>query len=90
MDECFGLVPRVPWHVVPLLGSDRQTGKCTIEEWGFLRGLVGNNSTAIEERCFLCIPCQDVISKTTGAISRCSISQVTNSNPVYSHCRKFS
>jgi hypothetical protein len=41
------------WYTDPLLGNDRET-KLGNDRW-----------TAIEERCFLCGPCRDVISRTS-------------------------
>jgi hypothetical protein len=56
-------VDDVLWHVDLLLGSDCEIGNCTA---AVASQQAANNS---REWCFLCGPCQDVISRTVGAVS---------------------
>jgi hypothetical protein len=68
----------IRWHVDPLLGNDREISSYTTavaRKWlgsdhmGIPTDAQVTVVTATEERCFLCCPCLDVISRTAGAMS---------------------
>jgi hypothetical protein len=68
------------WHVDPLLGANHEIGECTVaiarQRHANNRGMEFYTRSAKQQlnsnrgRCFLCGPCQDVISRTIGVLER--------------------
>jgi hypothetical protein len=58
-EKSFGIIL---WHVDPLLGNNRERISYYNSHYGF------KFKTAPEERCFLCGPCREVISKIEGRL----------------------